>query len=330
MNSPAPKTPLHLQTIQTEMDLLNETIRQNLYSEVPLINTISEYIIGAGGKRLRPALVIMLSKAVNASPSQLHIAITLATVIEFIHTATLLHDDVVDNSTMRRNRLTANAEYGNSAAVLVGDFLYSRAFQMMTKIGLMPVMNLMADTTNTIAEGEVLQLLNCKNPKTTEAQYMQVIQFKTAKLFEAASQLAGIVCNLPEAQIKMLGQFGANLGAAFQLIDDVLDYEGNANNLGKQVGDDLREGKPTLPLIYALEHGSSTTQTHIEQAITNGGTNDVEPILQEIQACGALSYTRQQAEKLADQARSNLHFLPESDYKKALNNLCTIAIHRAQ
>ncbi|MDX1670331.1 MAG: polyprenyl synthetase family protein, partial [Limnobacter sp.] len=270
------------------------------------------------------------ARAFSGSPQQIENATSLAAIVEFIHTATLLHDDVVDESEMRRGRLTANAEYGNSAAVLVGDFLYSRSFQMMTQIGLMPVMQVLADTTNTIAEGEVLQLLNCKDPDVTEARYMQVIDFKTAKLFEASGKLAGIVCEQSQEIVEAMGRYGAALGSAFQLIDDVLDYEGDPKQLGKNVGDDLREGKPTLPLIYALTHGSENVKQLIRQAIKQGGTDQILPIVQAIRECGALTHTRQQAEARADQARQELACLPENEFKLALADLCSLAVKRHQ
>lgn len=319
-----------LAPIQSDMAQLDEVIRSSLHSEVSLINTISDYIIGAGGKRLRPALVILAARAMGANPAQMQQATELAAIVEFIHTATLLHDDVVDESKMRRGRLTANAEYGNSAAVLVGDFLYSRSFQMMAGIGLMPVMQVLAETTNTIAEGEVLQLLNCNDPDVDESRYMQVIDFKTAKLFEASGKLAAIVCNRESTDVEALGRYGAALGGAFQLIDDVLDYEGDPKALGKNVGDDLREGKPTLPLIHAMSHGSDAVKTQIKQAIVDGGTETVGPIIEAIQSCGALIYTRNKAEALATQARKELAFLPAGPFKSCLEELCSVAVQRDQ
>lgn len=309
---------------------LDEVIRESLYSEVTLINTISDYIIGAGGKRLRPALVLLAAKALQANEQQMLQATKLAAIVEFIHTATLLHDDVVDESSMRRGRLTANAEFGNAAAVLVGDFLYSRSFQMMAQISLMPVMEVLADTTNTIAEGEVLQLLNCNDPDVDEGRYMQVIDFKTAKLFEASAKLAGIVCDRNQTEIEALGRYGAALGSAFQLIDDVLDYEGDPGTLGKNVGDDLREGKPTLPLIYAMSSGDQSIQALIKKAIEHGGTEEVGSIITAIQSCGALDYTRSKAYDLAKQAQKELVFLPASTFKSSLEQLCSAAVQRNQ
>lgn len=317
-----------LQPIEADMRQLDAVIRNSLHSEVALINTISDYIIGAGGKRLRPALVMLVARALGASEKQMGVATTLAAIVEFIHTATLLHDDVVDESDMRRGRLTANAQYGNAAAVLVGDFLYSRSFQMMTQLGIPEVMQVLADTTNTIAEGEVLQLLNCKDPNVDEARYMQVIDFKTAKLFEASCKLAAIATNQSNSQINTLGQYGAELGSAFQLVDDVLDYAGNSDDLGKNVGDDLREGKPTLPLIHALHNGPTAVQSLIREAIEHGGTQAVEPILDAITTVGSLQYTQAKAEQLADAATARLNVLDESSYKEALTQLCWVAVHR--
>lgn len=317
-----------LSPIDSDMQSLDDTIIESLHSEVPLIQQISDYIIKAGGKRLRPALLLLLARSLGATPAQMQHATTLAAIVEFIHTATLLHDDVVDESDMRRGRLTANAEYGNAAAVLVGDFLYSRSFQMMVRIGLMDVMDVLSEATNTIAEGEVLQLLNCKDPDVTEARYMQVIDFKTAKLFEASCRLAGIVTGQNTETIKTLGMYGAELGSAFQLIDDVLDYAGDSAALGKNVGDDLREGKPTLPLIHAMQNAAPAAQALIRRAISGGGTDEVEPILQAIETSGSLDYTRDKAIDLAKLAKSRVDFLPRSDFKSALLQLCDVAVAR--
>lgn len=328
MPSPAPSVKSVLSPIAADMQQLDQVIRTSLHSEVSLINQISDYIINAGGKRLRPALVILTARALGASPQQMMQAIELAAIVEFIHTATLLHDDVVDESDMRRGRLTANAEYGNSAAVLVGDFLYSRSFQMMVKIGLMDVMDVLSEATNTIAEGEVLQLLNCKDPEVTEARYMQVIDFKTAKLFEASCRLAGIVTGQNKDTIANLGSFGAEVGSAFQLIDDVLDYAGESAALGKNVGDDLREGKPTLPLIHAMQRAEPTVAAQIRNAIANGGTQDVSAIMESIQQTGSLDYTRNKALALAASAKGRLEGIAENDFVLALKLLCDIAVHR--
>ncbi len=328
MSTSAPSVKQVLSPIAQDMLELDKVIRNSLHSEVPLINQISDYIINAGGKRLRPALVILTARALGASDNQMRHAIELAAIVEFIHTATLLHDDVVDESDMRRGRLTANAEYGNSAAVLVGDFLYSRSFQMMVKIGLMDVMDVLSEATNTIAEGEVLQLLNCKDPNVTEARYMQVIDFKTAKLFEASCRLAGIVTGQAKHTIETLGRYGAEVGSAFQLVDDVLDYAGESEALGKNVGDDLREGKPTLPLIHAMLHADTPTQTLIRQAIENGGTQDVSEIMAAIEQTESLQYTQDKANDLAKSAKERLGELPESTFKTALLELCDVAVSR--
>lgn len=328
MPSPVPSVKSVLSPIAADMQQLDQVIRTSLHSEVSLINQISDYIINAGGKRLRPALVILTARALGASELQMTQAIELAAIVEFIHTATLLHDDVVDESNMRRGRLTANAEYGNSAAVLVGDFLYSRSFQMMVKIGLMDVMDVLSEATNTIAEGEVLQLLNCKDPEVTEARYMQVIDFKTAKLFEASCRLAGIVTSQNQDTISALGRFGAEVGSAFQLIDDVLDYAGESAELGKNVGDDLREGKPTLPLIHAMQNATPQVQAQIRDAIANGGTQDVSAIMASIEQTGSLNYTRAKAVDLATRAKNRLLELHDTPYKEALASLCDVAVTR--
>ena len=319
-----------MEIIQTELQALNNTLQQNLHSEVVLVQQIGQYITQAGGKRLRPALLLLLARALGVQGPGLQEAINLAAVVECIHTATLLHDDVVDESDRRRGRPTANAAFGNAAAVLVGDFLYSRAFQMMVSVGRMPVMAVLANVTNTIAEGEVLQLLNCKNPDITEQQYLQVIHYKTAKLFEASAQLAAIVAGLePQAQ-QQWAQFGQALGSAFQLIDDMLDYTGNANTLGKNVGDDLREGKTTMPLIHALKHGSKHVQEQIRTAIMAGAIDNLPDIIQAIQTCGSLEYTRQQAERLVETAQTQLHSLKPSPHQQALMELCQHALQRVQ
>ncbi|BET24995.1 octaprenyl-diphosphate synthase [Limnobacter thiooxidans] len=328
MPSPVPSVKSVLSPVAADMQQLDEVIRTSLHSEVSLINQISDYIINAGGKRLRPALVLLTARALGANTRQMAQAVELAAIVEFIHTATLLHDDVVDESDMRRGRLTANAEYGNSAAVLVGDFLYSRSFQMMVKIGLMDVMDVLSEATNTIAEGEVLQLLNCKDPDVTEARYMQVIDFKTAKLFEASCRLAGIVTGQNRDTIANLGRFGAEVGSAFQLIDDVLDYAGESAALGKNVGDDLREGKPTLPLIHAMQHANGTVKAQIRDAIANGGTQDVSAIMASIEETGSLAYTREKAHALAESAKTRLLHLPETPFRAALNLLCDVSVQR--
>jgi len=311
-----------------ELKKVDEKITSISVGKAGLIGQLVSHIVNSGGKRLRPALLLTTARALGATPEQMQKATVLAAVVEFIHTATLLHDDVVDESDMRRGRLTANAQYGNAAAVLVGDFLYSRAFQMMVQTELMPVMDILSEATNTIAEGEVLQLLNCKDPEVTEERYMQVIHFKTAKLFEASCRLAAIVTQQNADTEKQLGLYGAEVGSAFQLIDDVLDYAGESATLGKNVGDDLREGKPTLPLIHAMQHAPAQVQTLIRQAISNGGTEEVGPILQAIEASGSLRYTRNKAIQLADQAKKRLQLLAPSTFTTALTQLCDLAVER--
>ncbi|MFN7835573.1 MAG: polyprenyl synthetase family protein [Burkholderiaceae bacterium] len=317
-----------LAPIQPDLHATNDVIRERLQSRIALVNQIGDYIVNAGGKRLRPALVLLMARALGVTRDDLAHAHVLAAVIEFIHTATLLHDDVVDESDLRRGRRTANAEFGNAAPVLVGDFLYSRAFQMMVGVGRLRIMDVLADATNTIAEGEVLQLLNCSDPNVTEAGYFRVIEYKTAKLFEAAARVAAVLAGLDAAQEQRYGQYGLDLGIAFQLTDDALDYDGNAADLGKQVGDDLREGKPTLPLIHALAHAGPDECRTIREAIEAGGTTEVGGILNIIQACGSLTYTRQRAAHYAQRAATALHGLPASEYSRSLLQLCDVAVNR--
>ena len=316
---------LILAPISDQMQAMDQVIREQLKSEVALISQISEYIIGAGGKRLRPALLLLLAGAGNYSGRD---HLTLAAVVEFIHTATLLHDDVVDESSLRRGRSTANALFGNAASVLVGDFLYSRAFQMMVGVNSMSVMKVLADATNVIAEGEVLQLLNVHDPEVDEARYMQVIRYKTAQLFEASARLAAILCNGELSIQEDWAAFGRHLGTAFQLIDDVLDYSGVTGEIGKNVGDDLREGKATLPLIYLLAQGTEAQQKLISNAITDSETADLAAIQQEISNSGALEYTRNRARAEATQARVIAERLPDSPYKDSLLELCAFAVAR--
>jgi octaprenyl-diphosphate synthase len=311
--------------IATDMGAVNVVIRQQLYSEVPLVNQVAEYIISAGGKRIRPVLVLLIANA-HAYQGVAHHS--LAAVIEFIHTATLLHDDVVDESSLRRGKQTANALFGNAASVLVGDFLYSRAFQMMVTVGNARVMQIVADATNVIAEGEVLQLLNMHNPDVSEADYLRVIRSKTAKLFEAAAQLGALVAGASDADIEAAGEYGRSLGTAFQLIDDVLDYSGNAAEIGKNVGDDLREGKPTLPLIYLMEHGNAEQRELVRTCIENGDEQHFDQILAAITTSGALDYTRQEAQKAARRATEAVLSLPDSQYKDALLALAAFAVER--
>ena len=319
-----------LALIRPDMARLNEVVRTTLHSEVPLVNQVAEYLINAGGKRLRPAIHLLLTRALQKTCPDT--AYTLAAVVEFIHTSTLLHDDVVDESDLRRGRQTANALFGNAASVLVGDFLYSRSFQMMVSVQNMRVMDILADATNVIAEGEVLQLLNVHDPDVTEARYMQVIHYKTARLFEASAQLSAVMSACTPEQEKACAAYGRHLGAAFQLADDILDYAGDTAVLGKNVGDDLREGKPTLPLIYVLEHGSDTEKAMVRAAIENGGIDQTHPdfnaVLTAITAGGALAYTRQLAQREVTAAKEALAFLPESEYKQVLLDLADYALAR--
>ncbi|MEO8103639.1 MAG: polyprenyl synthetase family protein [Betaproteobacteria bacterium] len=290
-----------------------------------LINQISHYIIDSGGKRLRPALVLIAGNYFGAARAHCH---DLAAIIEFIHTATLLHDDVVDESDLRRGHKTANAQFGNAAAVLVGDFLYSRAFQMMVAIGSVKVMEVLAEATNVIAEGEVLQLLNIHDPETDEAKYLRVVRFKTAKLFEAACRVGAILGNASTVDELAIASYGMHLGTAFQLIDDVLDYSGEMGETGKNIGDDLAEGKPTLPLIHALRRGSELEKAAIRRAIEHGGRDEMPAVIAAIHATGALEYTREQATREAHAAESVIAHLDDSVYRDALLQLCVFAIER--
>ncbi|MGQ9685306.1 MAG: octaprenyl diphosphate synthase [Thiobacillaceae bacterium] len=308
-----------------DMAILNEVIRARLHSEVVLVRQVAEYIIHSGGKRLRPVVVLLTARALGYEGRHHH---ELAAVVEFIHTATLLHDDVVDESQLRRGQDTANARFGNAASVLVGDFLYSRAFQMMVTVQNMRVMEVLADATNTIAEGEVLQLMNCHDPDVSEEAYMRVIRYKTARLFDAAGRLGAIVAGRDRALEDALGAYGMHLGTAFQLIDDVLDYSGDRKTTGKNVGDDLAEGKPTLPLLYVMRNGTPEQAQRVRQAIASGGTEDFTAILQAIRDTGALDYTRQQAEREAQLAVEALAGLPHGAYRDALIELPAFAVNR--
>lgn len=307
------------------MRAVDAVVRARLHSDVVLVRQVAEYIISAGGKRLRPALVLLTAGALGYHGTHHH---ELAAVIEFIHTATLLHDDVVDESELRRGRKTANAMFGNAASVLVGDFLYSRAFQMMLTVDDMRVMRVLADATNIIAEGEVLQLMNCHNADIEVEQYLQVIRFKTAKLFEAAARLGGMLgAASPEIEAD-LARYGIHLGTAFQLIDDVLDYSGEETETGKHLGDDLAEGKPTLPLIHVMQHGSAQQSACVRNAIEQGGRDDFADVLKAIHSTEALAVTRRQAEAEIDMAIAALQALPASTYKESLLQLARFAIAR--
>ena len=311
---------------QDDMLAVNQCIGLQVNSDVALVNQLGMYIINSGGKRIRPMLTVLAARALGHQGTQHH---TLAAIIEFIHTATLLHDDVVDESTLRRGKETANAVFGNQASVLVGDFLYTRSFQMMVTLNSMRVMDILADATNVISEGEVLQLMNCNDPDTTEKSYFDVIYGKTARLFEAATQLAAVINNSDEKVEQAMRLYGMHLGTAFQLIDDVMDYTSEADDMGKNVGDDLAEGKPTLPLLYAMWNSEGDQQQQIRDAIEQGnGMEHLQPILATMAATGSLEYTREKAEQEADKAIEALAIIPKSSYKEALIALAHIAVHR--
>lgn len=308
-----------------DMAEVNAAILQQLNSDVALINQLGYYIISGGGKRIRPMIAVLAARALDY-PGHGHI--TVAALIEFIHTATLLHDDVVDESDLRRGKATANAAFGNAASVLVGDFIYTRAFQMMTSLDSMRILQLMASATNVIAEGEVQQLMNCNDPDISEDNYMQVIYSKTARLFEAAAQSSAILAGASEQQELAMQDYGRYLGTAFQLIDDLLDYSAG-NELGKNLGDDLNEGKPTLPLLHAMHNGTPEQAAMIRKAIEEGNGRDLlDPVLAAMQACGSLAYTQQRAEEEADKAIQALSCIPDSPYREALIGLAHLAVHR--
>ncbi len=308
-----------------DMRAVDVLIRDSLSSDVALVSQVSEYIVMSGGKRLRPLIVLLAARALGYEGEQ---HVRAAVIVEFIHTATLLHDDVVDSSERRRGRDSANTVFGNQASVLVGDFLYSHAFQMMVDIGSMRVMEILADATNTIAAGEVMQLMNVHDPDTSEDDYRQVIYRKTARLFEAGAQIAAVLaeCDVPVEQ-SMLA-YGQNLGTAFQLVDDALDYDASADELGKNLGDDLAEGKPTLPLIYAMQQGNDAEKKLIREAIVRGGIERLDEIKAIIESTGALQYTSARAQEAADRAIDALSALPDSDYKQALTALAEFAVLR--
>ncbi|MHB8916157.1 MAG: octaprenyl diphosphate synthase [Thiobacillus sp.] len=321
---------MSLESLQTfladDMHAVDHVIRERLYSDVALICQVSEYIINSGGKRLRPALVLLSAGCLGYRGTAHH---ELAAVVEFIHTATLLHDDVVDESDLRRGRETANALFGDAASVLVGDFLYSRAFQMMVGVNNMEVMQILSDATNTIAEGEVLQLLNCHDPDIDEESYLRVIRYKTAKLFEAAGRLGAVIGGGSDVQKVALANYGMHLGTAFQLIDDVLDYSGDFLKTGKNIGDDLAEGKPTLPLLYAMKHGTPEQTLSIRHAIEHGGLTEFQSVLAAIKDTRALQYTRLQAQREIKIASEAISELPDSKFKSALLQLAVFAIDRS-
>jgi octaprenyl-diphosphate synthase len=308
-----------------DMAEVNRVIRERLQSDVALVNQLGHYIIDSGGKRFRPLLVLLSARAHGYQGTLHHL---LAAIVEFIHTATLLHDDVVDESSLRRGKETANELFGNAASVLVGDFLYSRAFEMMVDVNSMKVMDILANTTNVIAEGEVMQLMNVHDADTTEERYINVIHCKTAKLFEAATRLGAVLGNRDEQEETAMARYGMHLGTAFQLIDDVLDYTSSSDDMGKNVGDDLAEGKPTLPLIYAMSKGAPEQAALIRKAIEQGGYDYIDEVQAIIHATGALDYTATVARNQADLALGALDHLEDSDYKQALVSLAHLSVDR--
>lgn len=310
---------------QSDMQAVDKVIHQRLSSDVALVNQLSHYIVNSGGKRLRP-LIALLSAKVFDYQGDMHYL--MAAIIEFIHTATLLHDDVVDESDLRRGNETANALFGNAASVLVGDFLYSRAFEMMIDVDDMRVMQILATTTNVIAEGEVMQLMNVHDPETTEEKYLDVIHCKTAKLFEAATQLGAVLCQREEKEVQAMAAYGRYLGTAFQLIDDVMDYSSSSEQMGKNVGDDLAEGKPTLPLIYAIQQGTAEQVTLIKAAIEIGGYDKIDEVQAIIEQTGALLYTEKMARQQAELAIAELACLPDSENKTLLEAIARLSVRR--
>jgi octaprenyl-diphosphate synthase len=316
-----------IQTLAEEdMQAVNQLIQQQLQSDVALINQLGFYIVNSGGKRIRPLITTLAARALDYKGEQ---HVTLAAIIEFIHTATLLHDDVVDESQLRRGKETANALFGNQASVLVGDFLYTRSFQMMVSLQKMKIMDILADATNIISEGEVLQLMNCKDPETTEERYMDVIYSKTAKLFEAATRLAAVITEQSAEIERAMQNYGTYLGTAFQLVDDLMDYTSDAEDMGKNVGDDLAEGKPTLPLLYAMWNGNSQQRELIREAIEKGnGMAHLDAVLETMHETGALEYVKQRAYQEADKAIAELDVIAESPFKSALVALAHIAVKR--
>ena len=314
-----------LLAIQPELERVNTTIKSRLFSEVPLVEDIGQHLVNAGGKRLRPILVLLSANALNY-PGDKHI--DLAAIIEFIHTATLLHDDVVDVSELRRGMPTANAQWGNAPSVLVGDFLYSRAFQMMVEIGSMDIMKILSNTTNIIAEGEVEQLANAQNPDIGEANYLSVIYKKTAALFEAACECGATISEQP-GQRQTLKEYGYHLGLAFQLMDDLLDYEGDAETLGKNIGDDLSEGKATLPVIKAIETCKGEDEALLRDSICNADNSQLNSIIKLVKTSGGLDYTRQKALDHAEKAVTLLETLPDSTWRQCLIDLTRFSVQRS-
>ena len=320
---------MSLESLQTfladDMHAVDHVIRERLYSDVALIRQVSEYIINSGGKRLRPALVLLSAGCLGYQGAAHH---ELAAVVEFIHTATLLHDDVVDESDLRRGRETANALFGDAASVLVGDFLYSRAFQMMVGVNNMEIMQILSDATNTIAEGEVMQLASCRDPDTTEERYLTTIHNKTAKLFEAAATLGAVIAGRGGSFEAAMAAYGRHIGTAFQLVDDALDYSSSSQELGKNIGDDLAEGKPTLPLLYAMWHGTPAEAAIVRAAIEQGGLERINEIKAAIESTGAITYTFARAQAEADKALAALAGIPSSPYRNALEALARFAVSR--
>lgn len=322
-------SPLDIQSIysliEEDMAAVDSMIQSRLQSEVVLINQLGHYIINSGGKRLRPALAILCARACGYQDDQ---HINLATIIEFIHTATLLHDDVVDGSKLRRGQETANSLWGNEASVLVGDFLYTRSFEMMVEMDSMRLMQILSHTTNIIAEGEVLQLLNCHDADTSEENYLEVIHHKTAKLFEAAGLLGAVISQSNSEIEQAMANYAMHLGSAFQLVDDLLDYSASSETIGKNIGDDLAEGKATLPLIYAMRHGDAQQAQIIREAIEQGQRNKIEDIIAIIEQTGAINYTSQAAQNEVNQAKKALSIIADSEYKQALIGLAEFSINR--
>lgn len=312
--------------VTQDFDDVNALIMRQLHSRVPLVEKIGHYIISAGGKRLRPLVVLLSARACGLEDARQH---SLAAIIEFLHTATLLHDDVVDISDQRRGRSTANSLWGNAPSVLVGDFLYSRAFEMMVELGDMQIMRVLANATNVIAEGEVLQLSKVRDASTDETTYMEVIRSKTAMLFEASTHSAGLLAGAEAAQTEALRGYGNALGIAFQLVDDVLDYNGDAQAMGKNVGDDLAEGKPTLPLIFTMREGTAEQAALVRKAIQKGGIDDIQAIQQAVRECGGLEYTSRLAREQSEEAVRLLQSLPPSVYRDSLEQLARFAVERA-
>ena len=322
---PESNKPSFQTVVSEDFALVNQCIREQLHSDVALVSKIGQYIIQSGGKRLRPLLVLLSARASGFKGNN---HIPLAAIIEFLHTATLLHDDVVDQSDLRRGRDTANALWGNAPSVLVGDFLYSRAFQMMIGLDSLKLLKILSDATNVIAEGEVMQLMNINDASVTEAQYMDVIRCKTAMLFEASTHTAAVLSGVDKKTEQALRDYGNHLGMAFQLVDDLLDYEGDAETMGKNLGDDLAEGKPTLPLIFTMAEGKPEDKQLVREAIELGGLDKIDEVVAAVRSCGALSYTSQKAREQSEKAIACLKVLPTSEYKDAMEDLARFAVAR--